>query len=424
MLSRLLLGSASLLAVAAAPAEAAITGCVTALDQPVYAPEFALFNAGKPPPAAGFAPPQVIDSLPCQQAFTLNALPGGTPADYAASDLALTNVEVSNWATLTTGQVLSGNEIQLPALGAAVALPINNPSVTANGQATFSNNDLCGIFSGLINNFAQITDAGVVFAPAPIQVVYDSTSDSGVSFWLTNHLADPKICNASNTAPGVTFLPTSNFASVFPGATPPANFHGEAGAFAIANAMAGLRDLGPEAGQRNLSYVAPDLTSLTPGNVVLSNGLPSPLIAAAATAGNGTSALPTLSNVTLGLKTAVVSTPPRNAQQGADPRYWVPGLAAPAKGYPILGYTTFVLAQCYADRNVGSALATFLRDHYLKAGYLAAQTNDGFVPLSGWAPAFLKAIEQNILANQKNWRDDIEDAALCRSAGGSTYPGR
>ena len=93
---------------------------------------------------------------------------------------------------------------------------------------------------------------------------------------------------------------------------------------------------------------------------------------------------PTNANVAKGLLNPVSgyvenSAPPMNAPEGANPAVWIPVMGKVKTGYPIVGYTEFVVAQCYQSAAVGKGVVSFLKDHYSKAAYQAVQNANGFV---------------------------------------------
>jgi len=105
------------------------------------------------------------------------------------------------------------------------------------------------------------------------------------------------------------------------------------------------------------------------------------------------------------------------------PQSWVPIVQKTSRGYPIVGYGTVDLAQCYATPAVGSAFISYLTKHYTNATYNAIQTNNGLAGIANKGSSiFLKEIEAHILANEKNqagpWYTDIQDAKVCAKVAG------
>jgi hypothetical protein len=346
--------------------------------------------------------------------------PGGANAvHYGTSDSVLSTAQVATWSTSTWGQSAAGNLIQLPALGTGPAIITNDTNITSNGQLQLSDNDLCGIFSGLITDFSQLTDTGS-FKPAPggIQVVYRIDS-SGPTQMLTNHFS--AVCNTSNTKAGITFTATTTFATLFPGGVAAfiPNSFGVTLSSGMANYMAGLSN-GPV--PQAIGYVSPDWTSITPNSPeVLQNGLPSPLLVGAIY--NGAAAfLPTVANIIKGLanvKTGTNLTPPANATDGANPLKWVPTVQVVKTGYPIVGYGTFLFPQCYQTAADATAVKAYLVKHYTGAPYKSIQSNNGLVPIPNSGTAkFITAIQKNITTNKNGWKTDIGNTTACAGLAG------
>jgi hypothetical protein len=335
--------------------------------------------------------------------------------DYALAEDTLTASQISSWATSSFGQAAAGNLIQIPAFGIAPAIVVNDTNITKNGELELTDNDLCGIYSGLITDFSQITDTTSKPAPGQFQLVY-RTDANGLSFLLTNHLN--AVCNTGNTQAGVTFTATPTFAGVFSGSinTWIPNAIGEVGDAGVANYLSGLSD---GAVPQAIGYTSTGWTSLYPDSqTALSNGAHSELLVAALKNG-GAKFQPTYQNVAKGLLSPVAGTgenltPPANAEQGANPALWVPVTPEVATGYPIVGYTQFVLTQCYSSAAVGKGVVAFLKDHYGNKAYDTIQNANGFVTLKAvTGNGFLTAIEDNILANDNSWNTDIHDATVC-----------
>jgi hypothetical protein len=344
--------------------------------------------------------------------------PGGAnTVHYNASDSVLTSTQISGWATSTYGQALSGNLIQIPMLGTAQSIIVNDTNITQNGQLTLSDADLCGIFSGKITDFSAITDSKIKPAAGPITLVYRNDT-AAATYILTNHLA--AVCTASNS--NITFVATTSFSSLFPngnvtGTIPLAV--GQKGAAGVANYMAGLSS-GPV--PQAVGYDSPDWTSVAPASdSLLSNGLPSPLLVAAVTVGKK-SYVPTTANITLGLSHVVIGntlTPPTNATQGANPANWVPVIQTVSAGYPIIAYGSFELPQCFSDPLISKAWLAYLKLHYTNSSYTKIQSNNGLVRIANsGASKFLAAVQKNIIANANKWGTDIGDKTACTGLAG------
>ncbi len=421
-----LLGAASAAALALLSthsfAASTITGGGSTLAEYDYTTEFPLYNSMTT--GAMFAAYIASGSGAGQAAFLLDDLtcdtnkvsgnnggncsgPAGAPGntvDYGASDATLSSTQISAWATYQFGQPAAGNLIQLPSMGVGIAIPVQNSAIKSNGALILQDNDLCGVFSGKITDFSQLSvnKGETAPTPGPITVVYRSDG-SGTSFLLSNHLS--AVCNSGNS--NITFTATTTFASLFPNGTPPSNFIGEKGSGGVAAELATL----PSA----MGYISPDFTSIDPN----SNAPSHSLIVASVLLGR-VAELPTTKNISAGLarpKQGQNLTPPKNAQEGANPALYVPLIQLVGAGYPIVGYTTFDLAQCYADPTVAAGIIAFLKDHYTNASYLAIENNNGFVGVSkSGASKFLPVILNHILSNKNThpaWNDDIQDKTAC-----------
>ncbi len=398
--------------------------------------EFSTYNASQSAVAFGFyygvgstgQTAFLNDDLTCDINFLANGGPcsntpgGANTVHYATSDSVLSSTKISAWTTSPYGQALSGNLIQIPAMGTGPAIVVNDTNVTANGKLILTDSDLCGIFSGKLTDFSQLTlgKGSVTPASGPFSVVY-RTDSSGTTFLLTNHLS--AVCTTgSGGNSNITFTATTTFASLFPagiGTTIPAAI-GEKGSSGVANYLAGLSSAGavPQA----FGYVSPDWTSVPPApDSLLSNGQTSPLVVAAIQ--NGARAYtPTTMNIALALdhpSTATITTPPSTAAAGAVPSNWVPVIQTATEGYPIVGYTTFDLAQCYSNTKIEAGLIAFLKLHYTSATYTGIQTNNGLVQIANaGATKFLAAVQKNILANTNKWGTDIGDKTACAKVAG------
>jgi ABC-type phosphate transport system substrate-binding protein len=343
----------------------------------------------------------------------------GNTVDYGASDATLSSSQISSWATSSFGQSAAGNLIQLPSMGVGIAIPVNDTNVTANGTLHLSDNDLCGIFSGLLTNFSQITDASQKPTKGDFTVTY-RTDGSGTTFLLTNHLNS--VCTSANTAPGITFTATTSFASLF--TTLPGNFQGEQGSGGIANFLNGC-DGG--AYEQAIGYISPDFTTIDPNSdatISCGTGKSTSVVASVHSSTETGNYTPTVTNITSGLLHPVAGTgqnltPPTGAANVANPALWVPLEPEVTTGYGVVGYTTFDIAQCYATKAIGTAVQKFLSDHYTNSSYTSVQSANGFVSLSlSHASAFLKTIQQNIFANTNGYNTNIDNATACAGHAG------
>jgi ABC-type phosphate transport system substrate-binding protein len=427
-----LFGASSALALACLSttgfAASTITGGGSTSSQEDYIAELAIFNAnstgvqfGEYWESGGTAGQNALltDDLTCDINKVMNINGGactggsgvgqpGNTVDYATSDGTFSSTQISGWASNPLGQAAAGNLIQLPSMGTSVSFPVSNSAITTNGGLILNDADLCGVFSGKLTDFSQLTlgNGSVKPTAGPISVVVRSDS-AGATFLLTGHLA--AVCTAGNSA--ITFTATTTFATLFPNKTLPAGFFGESGASGVATEVEDL----PSA----IGYVSPDWTSLYPNSGALVNGNPSTLVVASVLNGK-VAELPTLKNITLGLSRPVTGSnlnAPTTAAEGANPTAWVPLIETVGAGYPVVGYTTIDFAQCYADPTISAGIKAYLTDHYTKAQYETQQANNGFVTVANSAASkFLAAIKKNILANKSKpaWNVDIQDKTACK----------
>ncbi len=354
--------------------------------------------------------------------------PGGADTvHYSASDTPVSSTQLSTWATSSYGQSAAGNFIQIPSLGTGPGIVVNDTNLpegaSSNGLVEFSDSDLCGIFSGLITDFSQITDSKTLApAPGPITLVYRLDS-AAPTFFITNHLA--AVCTGADTAPGVTFTATTTFATLFPGGINNSipNAVGESLSSGVADYLAAGGSGGTPIPQA-IGYLSPDWTSLTPNSPELVNGAPSQLVVAALF--NGKKAYtPTTKNLIAGLEHATVGVNLSNPtiNDGANPIVWVPVIQVTSTGYPIVGYGTLDVAQCYANPAISTALILFLTDHYKKAPYLTIEANNGLVPLKKAGKTGLENLVLNhLLANSgsgnNQWNINIENPTACSGLAG------
>jgi phosphate transport system substrate-binding protein len=379
--------------------------------------EFGLFDAGSPAATfgtyweSGSGTGQLAflsDNLSCDiskaetgTATCTGSAGGSNVTHYGASDATLSATQISSWATSSVGQSAAADLIQLPSMGVAVAIPVVDTGSTKNYKLNLTDNDLCGIFSGKLTDFSQLSGyKKAKIGAGAFTVVYRSDS-SGTSFLLTNHLS--AVCNAGNS--NVTFTATTTFASLFPNGTPPASFVGESGSSNVQKELLALTQA--------LGYITPDYTSVD-GTAAL--------YVASVTSGSAKKGQPTVKGLTLALANPVSGqnlTPPATQAEAANPSAWVPLIQTVKKGYPISGYTTFDLAQCYADPNVQSSIIAFLTDHYTNSQYTAVQKANGFVSVSSsGAVKFLQAIEKDILTNTSGFNTNIGNSTVCAGLAG------
>jgi len=463
MLRSKLFAATSLLALAAsittahAQAPTTVTGGGSTSAEFDYLTELATYNASSPPAQFLNANPSgnpVIywtsgggtgqtaflgDDNTCNSSKVLTGTStcsgpsgGANAVAYATSDGTLSSTQISSWATLAFGKAVSGNLIQLPSFGVGVSFPIVNSSFKKNGAAALDDNDLCNVFTGGFTDWNQTSIAAKV-AAGPITVAFRSDS-AGASFLFLNHLTS--VCTGANApAAGVTLAAVTNFATIFPKTqggifqTPfvvtgvtyytPANFVPANGANGVANYLSGQPGPAPISA---IGYVSPDYTTLDPlSNAVLADGSKSKLVVAGVVnASNGVAYTPTAKNITVGLNSPLSGqnlSPPTGSNL-TNPAAYVPVIQTTKSGYPIIGYSTIDLAQCYGVPSVGASVIAYLKDHYGVAAYKAIQSNNGDASLATTkASGFYTVILNNILSNKTKNNLDIQDKTACAQIG-------
>lgn len=363
------------------------------------------------------------------------AVNGVSPATvhYGASDNLLSQQQVTNWdASLnvqsgggsgcatasngTIGKAQGGPLIQVATIGTPVTIVYNNPRQFSNGGLTFTANQLCGIFSAKITSWTDSALSGIATKNAPtgpITVVYRSDG-SGTSALFTSYLN--KVCNSTNS--NVSFTSTQTFAQLF-GASIPTNFIGASGSGQVA-ASIGL-DAAQTGGavtgtSGSIGYISPDYTQIAS----IHKGGAYPPVAKLVDSSNN-AVLPDYANTVAALNQAPL--PTGSALQ--DGTKYVPVIAyPPAGGYPIVGYTTWILPTCFQDNNVVNGIIEFLSLIYTEPDYVSLIQQQGFVQLPEPLVAIINA---NILNNGNSFNIDIQDPTICQGGGASgpgTYVGR
>ncbi|AZC18081.1 MULTISPECIES: substrate-binding domain-containing protein [Pseudomonas] len=382
--------AASLTLAALCSAQAAmadINGGGATLPQPLYQTAGVL--------TAGFAPYIGVGSGNGKAAFLNNdytkfvAGTTGKNVHWAGSDSKLSATELGNY--FTAHQTAWGKLIQVPSVATSVAIPFNKAGTAA---VDLSVNDLCGVFSGRVNNWSQIAGAG---RTGPITVVYRNES-SGTTELFTRFL------NAKCAETG-TFAVTTNFASSYSGGLP-------AGAVAAVTSQGVMDAL--NAGDGRVTYMSPDYAAPT-----LAGLDDATKVAKVA----GVSPAP--ANVSAAIGAVPV---PAVADRG-DQNLWVPVFTSqanidanpgdkslrlyPTSGYPILGFTNLIFSQCYADATQTSQVRAFFSRHY---GALAnndtAINNNRFVPLPA---AWKTAVRDSFVTASSGL--SIGNASVCNAIG-------
>lgn len=341
---------------------------------------------------------------------TNDITPSGSLIAFGASDATLSPTQITTWATSTFGQSVSGNLIQIPTYGTPIAIVFKKTTHQADGGLQFTDAQLCGIFSGKITSWQDSLLAGVAVSPntlptGTIHPVY-RFDGSGTSFLLTQHLH--AVCNGGNS--NITFTASTSFASEF-GGTPPSNFIAATNSSGIqATVESGTANVA----NGDLGYLSPDYTLIAPVNAGRSGF---PAVGAVQNVNDGTYYLPTSGNAQSAL--ANVAAP---APGDANPADYVPPEADPPHFYPIVGFTTADLAQCYANATIGFDVLEYWSDFYSLPYMANLLVQNGFTPL----PTNLaNSVFNNLLTAGAAGNTDVMEPNICASAGGTgTVAGR
>jgi ABC-type phosphate transport system substrate-binding protein len=410
----MLAGAASIAALAtAAPASIAasitLNGGGGSGPQPIYDAEFAQFTSTTPSTLFSY---DGIGAGGGQSAFLNNNIglfnqPSeqygtivGTTVHFAASDQGLTSSQLSGY----TLAAVDGPIIQVPTLGVGVTVPFVNAGLTKG--LTLTDAQLCGVLSGQITNWSQLSSKATAGA---IKVVYRSDS-SAQTFLLTQHLN--AVCTASNSGfSKYPVLVTKTFAQLFTGNTPPASFTGESGSAAQAAQLL--------ATPLSFGYISPDWTSIAPK----SSNTTSLAVASLVNGINNTAYSPTVVNIESGLENpgpgSTNTVPPATQAQAANQLLWIPTLPQTNKGYPIVGYSTWEVSSCYANAANGINIVNFLNDNYASKAYQTIIQNYGYAPLSNTAAApYITAVTTTFLNNKSGYNLNIGNATLCAGKAG------
>ncbi|WP_257128125.1 substrate-binding domain-containing protein [Burkholderia sp. MSMB1072] len=345
---------------------------------------------------------------------------------FANSDAALSSAQLTSYKAGLGAT--NGPLIQIPYIVTPITIPVvNGPAVTSTttpqttpGQThsiALNDDDLCGIFSGRITDWAGTVVNGVRTNPPinpetgspyttismPIKVVYRADG-SGTTELLTRHLA--AVCTIVNTATGVTFTDSLTFTASFPGGVVPSNFIAASGDGGVRRQLASYAS----AGMAAVAYLAPNYTNtfLAPSSTVMTSAgalqLP---VASLVNRTNNVYYAPTYANATIALGTVK---PPALKSAASDPSQWLPAAGNPASGYPVSGTSQIILSQCYADSTVTTAVHDFLNNHYTNASFAAIVHGNGFdtVPSN-----YQTAISNDFLSNPRGFNLDIGNASVC-----------
>lgn len=283
---------------------------------------------------------------------------------WAGSDSKLSQAELDAYAA--NKQAGWGKLIQVPSVATSVAIPFNK---TGTAAVNLSVNQLCGVFSGRLTDWSQITDSGRTGA---ITVVYRDES-SGTTELFTRFLNAKCTTETKKFAVTTTFKDSYGFVKdVSPGTLP-------AGAVPAITSQGVMTAL--NAAQGRITYMSPDYAATT-----LAGLDDATKVAKVA----GVSPAP--ANVSVAIAAVPVPSPANVANQNA----WVPTFAAaasstdpsvvayPSTGYPILGFTNLIFSQCYANADQTAQVRTFFTRHYNLSAFSSNDTairNNRFVTL-------------------------------------------
>ncbi|RQS65153.1 phosphate ABC transporter substrate-binding protein [Burkholderia sp. Bp8963] len=420
----------SALGASAAMAQTApsLLGGGSSLVNPTIQQEISVF-----PAADGTAKYYSVGSGTGQNAFLKNQPTsfGSTvtgAVDFANSDAPLSSAQVSAYTSTGGLGVTNGPLIQIPYIVTPITIPLVNaptgtgPTLPGSSTPTvaLNDNDLCGIFSGKLTNWNQVTnpDTNATYSlNAPIKVVYRADS-SGTTDLLTAHLQ--KVCNTSNTASGVTFHETQHFAgssatvvadAIFPSGAP-ANFVGATGSGGVAAQLVNYKTTTTSTTYA-VAYLSPDYTNtfLAPlSSPAQTNNLS---VASLRNATTGKDITPTYQNATTAVGTVYPPGTTQNTNDPTDPTQWVPNASNPAAGYPISGTSQIIVSQCYQNHSntptVAASVIDFLTLHYNSNASIIHGNGFDAVPSS-----FQTAIQADFLSNTSGLGLDIGDTATCK----------
>ncbi|VVM36817.1 Alkaline phosphatase L [Pseudomonas fluorescens] len=287
---------------------------------------------------------------------------------FAGSDSILTPSEISYYNS--SFGAAYGPLIQVPSLATSIVIPYKKTGITA---LNLSSAQLCHVFSGRNQTWGSLLGTSDT---TPIRVVYRRTT-SGTTEMLSRHLNSicPAVFSVS-TDFGQARLPS--------GSQYPSNWVG----------VSADSEILPTVNQvdGSISYMGPDGVDANNNAVVARiNGIQ-----------------PTIVNVVRALSSMYLPASPQNPQQ------WAPLVFNPASGYPISGYSYFIVGQCYKDGAVAAQVRAFLANHYSVPGNTVAAAAHGFAPiLNNWKAAVMA----NFITNTTGNNLDINNPNVCTGIG-------
>ena len=328
---------------------------------------------------SGFAPYLGVSSGRGKVAFLTNDYsklrPGITNKNvhWVASDSKLTNTELRDYNN--TNRAKWGKLIQVPSFATSVAIPFNK---TGTNAVNLTVPQLCGVFSGRLTTWQQISGSGRTGA---ITVVYQSES-SGTTELFTRFL-NAKCTEAKKFAITTTFKDSYGFISGVSAGTLPA------GAVPADTSKAAMNALNAREGR--ITYMSPAYAASTLAGLEDATKV-------AKVAGVS----PSPANISAYIAQILAPTqarPDGSFIDATNEDNWVPVFAAaasgpatfayPSTGYPILGFTNLIFSQCYANAAQTAQVQGFFARHYGAFDNNDTAINDNrFVPLpDNWKTA-------------------------------------
>lgn len=296
--------------------------------------------------------------------------------DFAGSDSVLSTAEINTYNT--NFGTAYGPLIQLPSVATSVVIPYKKAGQTALNLTT---TQLCDALSGAKTTWGDLLSNNPAADPTPIRVVYRNVS-SGTTEILSRYL---------NTLCPTKFAVNTTFtkARLPADSAVPTHWKG------VAETKDVVAAVNEEDG--SIGYVGPDGANASSNAVVA----------------RVNNVQPTSLNVTLALGNAALPTNP------AQPAQWVPVIASPAVGYPIVAYTNFIFGQCYKDAAVANDVRSFLTTHYSNPGNNTATTAHNFIAVP---VAWKDAVTANFITNTSGNNLDINNINVCNGKGREQLP--
>jgi phosphate transport system substrate-binding protein len=265
-----------------------------------------------------------------------------TDIHWAGGDAPLSNTTLASYASSDEAIYGAADVIPLASTSVAVAYNPTDTGLKSTTKLKLSTAELCGIFTGTITNWDQLTQTGTKFANEPITVVVRSDG-SGTTFLFSNSL-NAQCSTFNSVTGGVGLGAASSQAPVWP-----ASFVAEKGSGGIQGEV--------ESKDGSIGYLSPSYTNLfTPA--------PAPSAALVENA-KGNYEQPTIAGTTAGIKGPYESTGPCGTFMGTTTCYpnpvanqylYVDNPSTASGAYPIVGFTFGYFYQCSDVANTTTAL--------------------------------------------------------------------